>query len=199
MRIALGLAALLATPARAHGGASTQSSWLQGAQALLAEPACLLLLVVLILWMASGDSASTRRDLRAALVGLGLGLLLALGGLALDLALPLLGLTLILGVAVAWGRPGPVAWRAGLAATASAGGLLMLAPAVDAAWGSRLAWLAGVLAALALPLGLGLGLLRRALRRWPGPVARLLLRVAGSWLAAVALLAAVLEASRRAG
>jgi hypothetical protein len=168
-----------------------------GLAALLGDPACLLLLGALALWVAQPEPPHLALALRGGAAGLLTGALLALAGVALDLTLPLLGLALLLGALVAWARPLPALCHAALPLLAAGSAVLMLGPALTQPLGFRLAWLAGVLAALALGFVLVLGLLRALLGRERGAVKRLLLRVAGSWLATAALLAGVLEWSQR--
>lgn len=197
--LALALLAGWATGAQAHGGGAPVSPWMQGGLALFSEPSVLLLLMALVLLQAQSAAPPQRLEWRAGGAGLLLGAGLAVAGVVLDLGLPLLGLALLLGGLVAWARPLPLAVRAGLAAAAGTGAVLMLAPADTPDLAFRLNALLAVLAVVAVTVALGLGLLRALLRRRRGAVALLLLRVAGSWLATAALLAAVLEISRRWG
>lgn len=194
--LALGLAA---SGALAHGSGPAPQPWVQGGAALFGDPASLMLLIALALLLAQAEPLRSRRVLQAGLAGLLLGALLALAGLAWDLTLPLLAFTLLLGVLVAWARPLPQPLQAALVLAAGGGVVLMLGPAVAEPLGFRLGWLLGVWAAVGLLFANGLGLLRVLLGRRRGAVGRLLLRVAGSWLAAAALLTGALELSRRMG
>jgi len=190
---------LVASGAQAHGGAGAQNPWLEGGKALLADPASLLLLLVLAVFVAQADRARLKTTLAAGLAGLLLGVLLALAGLVLDLSLLLLALAFALGIAVAWARPLPLLLYLLPTSAGATGTVLMLAPAVAADVSFRLAWLTSVVLIAALLFANLLGLVLALLGRKRGPVKQLLVRAAGSWLATAAVLAWVLELSRRNG
>jgi hypothetical protein len=190
---------LVASGAQAHGGAREQNPWLEGGQALFADPASLFLLMVLAVFVAQADRTQLKGTLAAGLAGLLLGALLAMAGLVLDLGLFLLTLAFALGLAVAWARPLPLPLYSLPTFAAATGTVLMLAPAVTAGVSFRLAWLTSVVLIATLLFANLLGFVRALLGRKRGPVKHLLVRVAGSWLATAALLAWVLELSRRNG
>jgi hypothetical protein len=201
----LGVAALLwaAGCAWAHGAQAPRNPWVEGARSLVQEPACVLLLLALALWLAPLRGTALRRPLLAAVAGLLLGAMAASLGAGGDFTLPLLVLTLTTGALVAWARPLPDAAVALLVAAALAGTVLLLAPPPDRDLGFRLAWLGGVLLVAVALGGNALAVLQALLGRQPAqplaPVKRLLLRVAGSWLATAALLVLALEWQRRMG
>jgi hypothetical protein len=198
-------AALLvaAGSAWAHGAQAPRNPWVEGARSLVQEPACVLLLLALALLLAPLHGPALVRPLQAAAVGLLLGATAALLGAGGDFTLPLLALTLATGALVAWARPIPDAAVALLAAAALAGTVLLLAPPPDRDLAFRLAWLGGVLVVAAALGGNALALLQALLGRKrakpASQVERLLLRVAGSWLATAALLVLALEWRRRGG
>ncbi len=196
---AAGAVALLgaAEAAWAHGEQAPTSPWVDGATVLFGEPAALLALAVLVLWVAQTPAPRLKPALYGAIAGLAAGTIVAAAGHGQDMTLALLAATLVIGGLVAWAQTGPTLLQPLAAAAVAAGVVLMLAPAETAAAGDRVAWLAGVLLATALLFGLALGLLQLLLGRRPGPVRQMLLRVAGSWLATAALLALVLELSQR--
>ena len=206
---AAGLAVLLlgAASAWAHGERVSGSPFVEGCKAVIAEPACLMVLLASAGLLAQPGQARTKTALQGALSGLCAGTLLAATGLENDLTLVLLGLAFALGALVAWARPLPVATRAALAGVAAIGVMLMSAPAVGplsalssaSVIGFRLVWLGGAAVTVALLFGNAYALIRALLGSRPGHVKRMLLRVAGSWSAAAALLVAVLEIGRRSG
>lgn len=192
---AVSAAALLcgADAAWAHGEQAPTSPWVGGSTVLFGDPAALLALAVLALWMAQTHPPRLKAALYGAIAGLAAGTAVAAAGFAQDLTLALFAATLLIGGLVAWARPWPAMLQPAAAASVSAGVVLMLAPAETAAAGDRLTWLAGVLLVTALLFGNTLGLLKVLLGRRPGPVRQMLLRVAGSWLATAALLALALS------
>lgn len=198
-RAAVSAAALLcgAEAAWAHGEQAATSPWVDGSTVMFGDPAALLALAVLALWMAQTQPPRQKVALYGAISGLAAGTAMAAAGVAQDLTLALLLSTLVIGALVAWAQPWPALPQPVAAATVAAGVVLMLAPPEAAAVGERLSWLAGVLLVTVLLFGNTLGLLRVLLGRRPGPVRQMLLRVGGSWLATAALLALALELSRR--
>jgi hypothetical protein len=194
----VGVASLLggAEAAWAHGEHAATSPWTGGSTVLFGDPAALLALAVLVLWMAQTPPPRLKPALYSAIAGLATGTAVAAAGFAQDLSLALLAATLFIGGLVAWARPGPALLQALATGAVAAGVVLMLAPAETAPVGDRLAWLAGVVLVTVLLFGYALGLLQVLLGRRPGPLRQMLLRVAGSWLATAALLAGVLELSR---
>lgn len=196
-RCAAALALLPAGAAHAHGAAAAASPWIEGIKSLFADPACVLVLLVLVLLLAQPGQPPRR----PALVGTGLGLAAgaagAAAGLVVDTTLALLVLAVGIGALVAWARPWPAALHSALAAAVGTGVLLVQAPAETPDLAYRLAWLAGVLLAVVLLCGNLLNLVLALLGRRPGPVRRMLLRVAASWIAAAAMLVLVLELGRR--
>jgi len=204
---AAGLALLAAGSVWAHGGAAAREPWVEGAGTLAGEPASVLVLLALALLLAqAGQPVHARslggpghpRGLLGALAGLLAGSVAAAAGAVVDVTLVLYGLGVGIGALVAAARRWPGAVTAPLAALACSGAVLMLMPAETPSLAFRAGWVAGVLAAVVLLLGALLAALRVLLGRRPGPVRQMLVRVAGSWCAAAALLAMVLEVSRRA-
>jgi hypothetical protein len=192
-----------AAPVLARGGEPERRPGLEGLQTLLGEPASMLVLLALaLLWaQAAALSDAQRGVLRwswvAGVGGLACGSAVAATGYIADPTLLLYLLATSTGVLVAWGRRWPVGWAAAVAALAGAAVVMMLMPASTPDAASRAWWLVGVLLSVLLLLFFALGLLKLGLGRRPGPVRLLLLRVLGSWIAAAALLAGVLEVSRR--
>ncbi len=206
---------VLVTPAaQAHGERLPGSPWIEGAKSLLQDPSCLLLLLALALLLAQHDALARRRAGPVVVGSLAAGAVAAALGAGADLTLPLLAMTILAGGWVAWARGSPQAtpesaaaaptqgpWpdiaRAALLAVGILGVMLMQAPAETASASERLGWIAGVVLAAALLSGNTLGLVLALLGRRPGLVRRMLLRVAGSWIATAAILVLVLEISRR--
>ncbi len=183
----------------AHGEAVAPSPWSAGAGALFGDPPGLMALIALALLVASPGMRRTPGLFAAAAGGWAAGVGAALLGAVPDPTVGLLAAALVLGALVALGRPLPRAVLATAAAGTAMGVASMLAPAPSAPLADQLAWHGGVALVLALVFGNGVGLLRAAMGRTPGPVRRLLLRVAGSWVAAAALLVLVLEIGQRRG
>lgn len=181
----------------AHGGAAAVSPWLAGLKSLVGDPSCVLVLLVLALLMAQPGQPRRRPAWAGLALGLAAGTAAATGGVVIDSTLALLGLALGIGALVAWARPWPAALHAVLAATVAAGVVLVQIPAETPGPAFRMAWLAGVLLGVALLFVNAINLVLALLGRKPGPVRRMLLRVAGSWIAAAALLVLVLELGRR--
>lgn len=202
-----GLALLVAGSARAHGGAAVRDPWIEGASTLAGEPASVLVLLALALLLAPAHQPAygwppggpgRPWGLLGALAGLLAGSLAAAAGAVVDVTLVLYGLGVGIGALVAGARRWPGTLTAPLAALACGGVVLMLMPAETPSLAFRAGWIAGVLGAVILLLGALLGVLRVLLGRRPGRVRQMLVRVAGSWCAAAALLAMVLELGRRA-
>ena len=174
---------------------------------MFGEPASLLVLLALALLLTQPFVAPNRLSsvlnnglragLKGGLPGLVCGALVAASGLIVDPTLLLYTLAVATGALVAWGRPWPALLRAFIVAIGAGAVVLMLMPASSPDLAFRLLWLGGVLLAVVSLFGCLLGLLRALLGRKPGPVRLMLLRVLGSWSAAAALLAGVLELSRR--
>lgn len=206
---AAGLAALLlgAAGAWAHGERASGSPFIEGCRAVFAEPACLMVLLASAGLLAQPGQPRAKTALQWALAGLCAGALLVAAAVEIDLTLLLLVLALAMGALVAWARPLPVSLQAALAAAATMGVMLMSAPAAApltasstaSLVGFRLFWVAGAAVTVALLFGNAYALIHALLGRSPGPVKRMLLRVAGSWSAAAALLVLVLEMGRRSG
>lgn len=185
--------------AAAHGEVSAPPPWLAGSRAFFDEPAGGMLVLGLALLLAFPEVRRLGAMAVAGVAGLILGALGSIAGWVSDPTLALLAGALALGGLTAVGRPVPSGVLALLTLAATAALVTLLAPAPTAGLGDRLAWLAGVFLTVALVLGNGVGALRALMGRRPGPVRRLLLRVAGSWVAAAALLVGVLEIGRRGG
>lgn len=181
----------------AHGERPAGNPWVEGAKAVFAEPASLMVVLALAALMAQPGQQpgqpSTTLAWWGAAAGLLAGMLVAAAGLVLDLTLPLLALCFGIGVLVAWERPLPAVLHAVLTAAVAAGVVLMTAPAVAAGLGFRWSWLAASAAATGLLFANTVALLRALLGRRPGPIRRMLLRVVGSWFAAAAMLVLVLQ------
>lgn len=195
---ALAMILLLGTDkAWAHGERPLGNPWVEGAKVVFAEPASLMVVLVLAALMAQprqqpGQPSTTLASWGAA-AGLLAGMVAAAAGLVLDLTLPLLALCFGIGVLVAWARPLPAVLHAVLTTAVAVGVVLMSAPAVAAGLGFRWSWLAGTAAATGLLFANSVALLRALLGRRPGPIRRMLLRVLGSWFAAAATLVLVLQ------
>lgn len=183
--------------AMAHGAQPPRPAWLEGVRSLFGDPASVLVLLVMALLIAQPGQPRMKPALLGGLAGLAVGTLPAAAGLVVDPTLPLLALALAIGGLVAWARPWPPWLHAALAAAVAAGVVLVQVPAEAPSLAYRLAWLAGVIGAIALLFGNTLGAVLALLGRRPGPVRRMLLRVAGSWIATAALLVLVLEGVRR--
>lgn len=194
----MGLVVLAANPAAAHGAAAPGQPWVEGIKALFGDPASLLVLLVLAMLMAQPGQPDRAWAWRGGLAGALSGSLVAASGRLVDPTLTLYAGALLIGVLVAWARPWPKALHAVLAGAVAGGVVLMLMPAEVPSQGFRVGWIAGVLVAIVVLFANLIGLLLALLGRRPGPVKRLLLRVAGSWAGAAALLAGVLEMSQRA-
>ncbi len=159
----------------------------------------MLVLLVIVLLMAQPGQPRMKTGLLGGLLGLGAGLLAALVGLVVDTTLVLLLLALAIGALVAWARPWPAALHAALAAAVGIATVLVQVPAETPSLSYRFGWLAGVQLGIVLLCGNAAILLPALLGRRPGPVRRMLLRVAGSWIAAAALLVLMLELGQRSG
>lgn len=177
----------------AHGERLPGNPWVEGAKVVFAEPACLMVVLVLAALMTQPGQQPTKLAWWGAAAGLLAGTLVAAAGLVLDLTVPLLALCFGIGVLVAWARPLPAALHTALAIAVAVGVVLMSAPAVTAGLGFRWSWLAGATVATALLFANTFALLRALLGRRPGHIRRMLLRVLGSWFAAAATLVLVLQ------
>ena len=177
----------------AHGERPPGNPWVKGAKVVFAEPACLMVVLVLAALMAQPGQRPTNVTWWGAAAGLLAGTLAAAAGLVLDLSLPLLALCFAIGMLVAWARPLPAALHTALAVAAAVGVVLMSAPALTAGLGVRLSWLAAAGLATLLLFANAWALLRALLGRRPGHIKRMLLRVLGSWFAAAATLVLVLQ------
>ncbi|MCP5371396.1 MAG: hypothetical protein H6907_06635 [Hyphomicrobiales bacterium] len=198
------LAAALLAPgaAWAHGAVPGAAGFGVGLLHPLTAPAPVLALVALGLVLGQGRPAGLARAWGAFALGDGLGLVLA-WALAADhpptqipAQVPLALVALAAGLAVA-PRRGPLPGAAVAALAAAAGGLAGLATAPDPGGPAVAAWitLAGAFAGANLALfylAAGTGWLRR---RLPRPAAAVGLRVAGSWVAAIAVLVVALAAA----
>lgn len=162
-------------------------------QALL-EPAHLVVLIVIALLLGPPGWRVARDAWMAFAVGLIAGLALAAAGRGGDTGAALLVIAAVGGGLVALGRPMPMPLLGGIAGAAGAGlgiGTELEAPA----WAGRLAMLALVFAGSGIAAVALAAMAARLQRPW----GRVLVRVAGSWMTAVALLVLALLIARSRG
>lgn len=174
--------------AEAHGASAALGGFGGGFIHPLLEPAHLLSVITVALLLGQPGLRRSRDALFALAAGLLLGLVLAALGRGGDADAALLVLAAIAGVLVAIGHSWPPPLLGAIAAAAGAGIGLGSAPDGGTPVQRTLA-LAGAFVGACLWIGDGallVGLLQR-------PWGRLLVRVVGSWMAAVALLVLALQ------
>ena len=155
---------------------------LGGGLAALLEPTHLIALIVVALLLGQAGWRASRDALLAFAFALALGLALAAAGRGGHADAPLLVLAAAGGLLVSIGRPWPLPLLGAIAA--AAGGGIGLGAAAEAGTPQLLA-LAGSFVAACLGVAAGAWLAALAQQR---PWGRILVRVAGSWMAAAALL-----------
>ena len=180
------------TEAWAHGAIKGLGDFGGGFFHPLVEPVHLIALISLALMCGQRGVVASQRALLALSAGVAVGLLAAAGGHATDAEVPLLVAALLVGLGVMAERPWPIALASGLAGAIGLGIGLGTAPEglKDTAFAASLAgtWLGASLCTLSASTFLG---------EARAPWMRVLIRVAGSWVSACALLVLALHASGR--
>ncbi len=188
--LAAALSPVLLWSAGAHAHVGTQAvAVVAGALHPWLTPACALILAALVLWQcqiaASTDLAPFGWFAASLAAGVALGLLTPVNPTP-SLA-DLLAVSLALCVTLAW-RPPRALWYSTHVAAAMFAGIVAGADAAGEVESPTL-FVAGVFAGgLVVPLTVALALVERS-----SPVAKIGMRVAGSWLAAIALIAMALR------
>lgn len=194
----------------AHGSAKGLGAFWNGVMHPFVEPAQLLALLALGLWLAMHALTRTLelRSLLAGAAGFGLaalgaglsgrGLALADGGLP-DRLLQVLGLAMALATVAGWAigdrRRTGWGWLVPLACGLCLAGAALASPSGELRGLAALGWMAGVAVGITLIVGYTLAGTRWVARRFA--VGPLVPRVLASWLAASLLLVAVLPLVRR--
>lgn len=189
----LGALALLpaSSPARAHGSVEGLGDFWSGVVHPLLEPAHLMALVVLGLVIGQRGLHHGVPGVSWLALGAALGVAAAGLGLRVPTQVPLLAVAVLAGIAVALARPLPQAVIAGAAGVLSLGIGLDSAPELALSAGAKAVVLFGTWLGICLWTLNVVALVSEIRKPW----LRLLVRVAGSWISAGALMVLALWAA----